>query len=109
MDLTVAKIAEQAQGTDPLAGLRSIDRVRLQKGLDLFYPANEGLEREEDLVQSIEYVFSKPEARKDYYQAQYEWPGPAMADLNARDEAGRFVGFEVTQRLYGAKICPLGT
>lgn len=90
-----------------LSGLiRSIDVLRLQSGLDLFYPKYDGLEREEDLEQSVEYVFSDPSARKEYYQTQYVFSGPAMADLHHRDKAGRFIGFELVDRKFSAQGMP---
>lgn len=101
--LQLSKLA-QTQGLK--AQLRSIDLLRLQNGLDRFYPIRNGHRREQDLDQSLEFVFSKPEARAQYYQDQYRWSGPAMADLHSRDKAGRFVGFEVKKRLFGAEDMP---
>lgn len=89
-----------------LDSLRSVDLLRLQNGLDLFYPMEQGLSRESKLNQSLEFVFSKPETRSKYYQDQYVWSGPAMADLHHRDKAGRFIGFEVEKRLYGTTEMP---
>ncbi|MEN0067252.1 MAG: hypothetical protein AAGA48_34290 [Myxococcota bacterium] len=86
--------------------LVAVDVMRLQPGLDLFYPARDGVMREPRLTNTIEYVFSNPEARDAYYADQYTLSGPAMADLHSRDKAGRFIGFEVEQRLFGASSMP---
>lgn len=82
------------------------DLMRLQKGLDMFYPIKNGISKEKHLNQTIEYVFSQPEHREEYYAAQYLWSGPAMADLHSRDKAGRFIGFELDKRLFGSEIMP---
>lgn len=86
--------------------LRSVDVMRLQHGLDKFYPKFDGLQKEAQVRQVTEYVFSEPEHRQQYYEEQYDWSGPAMADLHSRDKVGRFIGFEVEQRLYGAAGMP---
>ena len=85
---------------------RSLDLMKMQKGLDMFYPHKNGIERELKLNQTIEYVFSKLEAREKYYEDQYRFSGPAMRDLHSRDKAGRFVGFELEKRLFGAQNMP---
>lgn len=103
---SVKKIVESALALKSKLDLRSIDMLRLQNGLDMFYPINDGKATEGKLEQSIEYVFSKPQSRAAYYRAQYEWSGPAMTDLHQRDKAGRFIGFELTKRLYGAEKTP---
>lgn len=100
----VDQIVEVARSN--AGALRSIDLLRLQNGLDMFYPLKDGKARESDLVQSIEYVFSKPEGREAYYQDQYKWSGPAMADLYRRDKTGRFIGFELDSRLFGSPGMP---
>lgn len=86
--------------------LRSIDVLRLQPGLEHFYPAKDGLEREGALDLTVEYVFSDPAQREAYYRDQYVFSGPAMSDLHSRDKAGRFIGFEGGQRLFGAPGMP---
>ena len=85
---------------------RALDFMRLQRGLDMFYPLNDGLAREAKMNQTIEYLFSDPEARKDYYEDQYVFSGPAMRDLHHRDKAGRFVGFELEKRLVSSESMP---
>ncbi|MEM9299029.1 MAG: hypothetical protein AAGA64_11620 [Bacteroidota bacterium] len=85
---------------------RALDFMRLQRGLDMFYPINNGLAREAKMNQNIEYLFSDPEARKDYYEDQYLFSGPAMRDLHHRDKAGRFVGFELEKRLASSESMP---
>jgi len=80
--------------------LVAVDLMRLQPGLDMVYPIRDGQQRESQLVNTAEYVFSQPEARADYYADQYTFSGPAMADLYSRDKAGRFIGFEVLKRIH---------
>jgi len=86
--------------------VKSLDLLVLQSGLDMFYPLKHGLNREKFLIQTLEFVFSDPAHREQYYLDQYAWSGPAMADLHSRDKAGRFIGFETTQRLYGKPDMP---
>lgn len=86
--------------------LFAVDVMRLQKGLDMFFPLRKGMDRESDLSLTVEYVFSNPQYRTAYYQDQYKWSGPAMADLHSRDKAGRFIGFEVEKRLFGNEKLP---
>ncbi|MEM1321584.1 MAG: hypothetical protein AAGG75_15105 [Bacteroidota bacterium] len=89
-----------------LPAFRAADLMQLQKGLDKLYPITNGYEREARLQNTVEYVFSNPEHRSTYYEEQYLWSGPAMADLHSRDKAGRFIGFEVEQRLSGTDTMP---
>ena len=91
---------------DSGADLRSVGRARPQPSLDMVYPVD-GPARERRLLQSIEYVFSKPAERPDYYRSQYEFSGPAMRRLHQRDRAGRFLGVEITERLHGDVAMPL--
>ena len=91
---------------DSGADLRSVGRARPQPSLDMVYPVD-GPARERRLLQSIEYVFSKPAERPDYYRSQYEFSGPAMRRLHQRDRAGRFIGVEITERLHGDLAMPL--
>ncbi len=85
---------------------RSLDLMKIQKGLDMFYPMKDGIRRASKMHQTIEYVFSNPEARDEYYQDQYRFSGPAMRDLYSRDKAGRFIGFELEQRLFASENMP---
>ena len=84
----------------------ALDLMRLQRGLDMFYPKRNGISREPKMKQTIEYLFSNPEARKKYYEDQYNFSGPAMKDLHNRDKAGRFVGFELEKRIATSKNMP---
>lgn len=59
------------------------------------------------MLQFIEYVFSDPSERDDYYQCQYEFSGPAMRRLYERNLCGRFMGVEIGERLYGDDSMPL--
>lgn len=81
--------------------LVAADILHLQKGLDMFYPVVDGLANETKMDQILEYVFSEPTARRKYYDEQYIFSGPAMQELHRQDKAGRFIGFEVAQRIYG--------
>lgn len=85
---------------------RALDLFKVQKNLDMFYPKTNGIIRETRMKQTIEYVFSKPNARKDYYEDQYKFSGPAMKDLHNRDKAGRFVGFELERRIISKENMP---
>lgn len=86
--------------------LFAADIMRLQRGLDMFFPLRNGMDRESDLLLTVEYLFSNPKHREAYYQEQYKWSGPAMADLHSRDKAGRFIGFEMEKRLFGNEELP---
>ena len=72
----------------------------------MFYPASNGSNRESGIQNTIEYVFSDKETRQQYYEDQYLWSGPAMADLHSRDKAARFIGFEVEKRLFNSENMP---
>lgn len=85
---------------------RALDLARVQNNLDMFYPKNNGIKREPKMKQTIEYLFSNPEARKKYYEDQYKFSGPAMKDLHSRDKAGRFVGFEIEKRITAKEDVP---
>ncbi len=85
---------------------RSLDVMKIQRGLDMFYPVKNGIEREPKLNQTIEYLFSKPEVREQYYEDQYRFSGPAMQDLHHRDKAGRFIGFELEERIFASANVP---
>ena len=88
------------------APLAALDILRLQPNLEMFYPAPNGLQREHRLVQWMEYVFSKPETREDYYNMQYVFSGPAMRRFHRNDKAGRFIGFETQERRHGTDSMP---
>jgi len=88
------------------ANFLSLDYMRLQQGLDMFYSKKNGISREPKMNQTIEYVFSKPEARKEYYEDQYKFSGPAMRDLHNRDKTGRFIGFELEKRIKTTENLP---
>ncbi len=84
----------------------ALDLAKVQKNLDMFYPKTNGMKREPRMKQTIEYLFSKPNARKDYYEDQYKFSGPAMKDLHSRDKAGRFIGFEIEKRIIAKENMP---
>lgn len=81
--------------------LVAADLLKLQEGLDMFYSKSGGIEEESNLEQIVEYVFSEPKARAKYYGEQYVYSGPAMKELHGANNAGRFIGYEVEERLYG--------
>ncbi|MEL7268274.1 MAG: hypothetical protein AAGL34_01720 [Bacteroidota bacterium] len=85
---------------------RAMDLMRLQRGLNMFYPIKNGIKRAPRMQQHIEYVFSNSEARERYYNDQYQFSGPAMQDLHSRDKAGRFIGFELEERIASAENMP---
>ena len=78
---------------------RAADLMCVQRGIDMVYAARNGLTRERNFTQMIEYVFSKPERRAGYYEDQYIWSGPVMRELHSKDLVGRFLGFEMHQRI----------
>ena len=90
----------------PDTQLVGVDLLRLQPNLDMFYPVLDGLRREKNLMQWIEYIFSEPKHRKAYYNSQYVFSGPAMKRLHVKDRAGRFLGFEVLERVSKTSIFP---
>ncbi|TRX54331.1 hypothetical protein FNH22_19645 [Fulvivirga sp. M361] len=85
---------------------RALDVMKVQKGIDMFYPVKNGISREPKMSQTIEYLFSNMEARKSYYEDQYRFSGPAMQDLHSRDKVGRFVGFELEKRIAATENMP---
>lgn len=96
-------------GLNPImetGNLRAIDFMQIQDGIDLFYPSSEGLKREARMMQWIEYVRSHEEHRDTYYKQQYEFSGPAMRELHERDMCGRFVGFELVERVFQVRDFP---
>lgn len=93
------KIITQIEQSNIESNLKTADIMQLQDGLDLFYSIENGLEDEPRLEQIVEYVFSDPTARKKYYEEQYVFSGPAMNELHKNNMAGRFIGFELEQRL----------
>lgn len=100
------RIIEQIKESSLNDHFISADYMILQKGLDMFYSLSNGIKNERQLKQGVEYVFSKEEARQKYYEEQYKWSGPAMADLHKKGRVGRFIGFEVEKRLYGVENMP---
>lgn len=99
-------ILQELQASTFKAYLRTVDLMRIQQNLDMFYPVSNGVKREAKLNATIEYILSQPEHREQYYQDQYNWSGPAMRDLHSRDKAGRFIGYEVEKRLFGDETMP---
>ena len=106
VDALSEQILDAVQSGPVAGGFRAADIMKLQKGLDLLYPVKNGPSREDALMQTIEYVFSDPASRVQYYNDQYVWSGPAMADLHSRDKTGRFIGFEVEKRIHSAPGAP---
>jgi hypothetical protein len=100
------EIIEYFKDTSLFSQLNSADIMILQNGLDMFYPLKNGIEREPKMTQTLEYVFSDPKHRRQYYEDQYKWSGPSMKSLHKRDMTGRFIGFEVEKRLYNTKEMP---
>lgn len=98
---SISKILDLIHKSSLKNNLVAADFLSLQKGLDMFYSVGDGIKQQAKLKQIVEYVFSKPEAREKYYAEQYVFSGPAMQELHAQDKAGRFIGFEVVERLYG--------
>lgn len=93
-DVTTELVAAIGEGG---GACRRVDLLRLQPGLDLFYPRRGGADRQRGMLQFVEYVASDPAARARYYETQYRFSGPAMQRLHERDRNGRFVGFEVLE------------
>lgn len=58
------------------------------------------------LIEAVEYVTSRPEAGDEYYRTQYEFSGPAMRRLHARDRNGRFVGVEIVDSPFRTDAMP---
>ncbi len=83
------------------------DRVISQRNFDMYYPKYGGLKKEKHLIQWIEYVVSDPATRAEYYNTQYTFSGPAMYNLYSQSRAGRFIGFEIKERLHNAAALPL--
>lgn len=79
--------------------LQSINRVHGQRSIDMPYPLS-GKIKESSLLQWVEYVYSAPEHRADYYQSQYEFSGPAMRRLYEANRVGRFMGVEIQENLF---------
>ncbi|MGD1947447.1 MAG: hypothetical protein ACFB0A_14580 [Croceivirga sp.] len=94
------------EASDLKGNFRALDLMTLQKGLDMFYPLKNGRSKATKMNQTIEYVFSNPESRSTYYHDQYIFSGPAMKDLYSRDKAGRFIGFELEQRIHSKENMP---
>lgn len=81
---------------------RTAVSLRPQPKVDMYYPIGDGLKREKQMNrQYIEYVFSQPQAREQYYKEQYVWSGPSMRDSYMKNATGRFLGFEHGERIEG--------
>lgn len=100
--VTAQKIVSQVKRSSIATRLGAADIIKQQPGLDMYYSIIDGVKDEAKLEQIVEYVFSDPKARKEYYGAQYIFSGPAMKELHQNNKAGRFLGYEVEERLYGA-------
>ncbi|MEM9833571.1 MAG: hypothetical protein AAF944_23275 [Bacteroidota bacterium] len=101
-----ASLVSAIEGSSLSESFCSLDLMKLQPGLGMVYPLKNGIERAPTMHQTIEYVFSNPAAREEYYQDQYRFSGPAMQDLHSRDKAGRFIGFELEKRIFASKNMP---
>lgn len=98
---TAKEIIKHIQNSTVSSDFKAADIMHLQKGLDMFYPLKNGLQQESKMNQIVEYVFSDPKARKEYYEEQYLFSGPAMREFHNNNMAGRFIGYEVQSRLFG--------
>ncbi|MEM6430263.1 MAG: hypothetical protein AAF708_13560 [Deinococcota bacterium] len=99
-------IVSCARSGDLAPYFRAADLMRVQQSINMVYAARNGLTRERRLIQGIEYVFSKPECREEYYRDQYVWSGPVMRELHSKDYLSRFLGFEIHKRLDGSPLMP---
>lgn len=72
----------------------------VQPGIEMLYAKSNGLKIEPRMIQFIEYVFSDPSEREDYYASQYDTSAPAMRSLWEKGLVGRFLGFENPDVLY---------
>lgn len=86
--------------------LRKVEHLRLQTGLDMFYPLRGGVAAEGKMLHSMEYVRSRPEKREEYYRTQVIFSGPAVRRMHVCDQFGRFIGFEVVRVMYSAVGMP---
>lgn len=98
---TANTLVSHIQNSELKAAFKSADLMQLQEGLNLFYAQKNGITDEDKLEQIVEYVFSDPKARKTYYEEQTLFSGPAMAELHSIDAAGRFIGYELEERMFG--------
>lgn len=98
---TANEIVAHIQKSQVSYAFKSADIMQLQKGLNMFYAVKNGVKEEDKLEQIVEYVFSDSKARKKYYEEQYLFSGPAMTELHRNDMAGRFIGFELEERVFG--------
>ncbi|MEO0872284.1 MAG: hypothetical protein AAFY19_10080 [Pseudomonadota bacterium] len=92
-----------ASQSDYLMRLAIMD---VQEGIDMLYAKSDGLTLEPRMIQFVEYVFSQPAERDDYYACQYDTSAPAMRSLWEKGLVGRFLGFENPQLLYSATDFP---
>ena len=103
----LAGLARTARdGTAGRGELLAVDQLTLQPNLEMFYPERDGPRGERRLFQFIEYVVSDPAYRVSYYPQQYLFSGPAMRSLHRANRCGRFIGFEVVERLDGLQGTP---
>lgn len=86
--------------------MKRLAQMRLQPGLDMLFAKGNGSALAPRMIQWIEYVFSDPIERQDYYQSQYDTSGPAMRELWDRRLVGRFLGFETTEVVFCAPGFP---
>ena len=86
--------------------LDAADLMRVQQNLDMYYPKNNGLAAEPRLLQWLEYVFSDARYRDEYYNTQYVFSGPAMRRMRSKNRAGRFLGFEIEERIRDSRQIP---
>lgn len=99
--LIAKDIVTHLQKSEVSSAFKSADVMQLHKGLDMFYAIKNGIDDEDQLNQIVEYVFSDLKGRQTYYKEQTLFSGPAMAELHRNDMAGRFIGFELEERLFG--------
>ncbi|MEM8745627.1 MAG: hypothetical protein AAGA17_10885 [Actinomycetota bacterium] len=97
------RLARSVVASNP-TGLRRLDAVRIQPGLDMIDPPRDG--QEARLRQSIEYISSHPGSREEYYETQTQFSGPAVRRLFEHDRFGRFLGVEVSERLVDDQTLP---
>lgn len=104
-DDALSRAADQilASRSEALARLATMD---VQKGIDMLYAKSDGRRIEPRMIQFIEYVFSDPAQRDDYYACQYDTSAPAMRSLWEKGLVGRFLGFERPDILHSVPDFP---
>ncbi len=73
-----------------------VEVLRQQPGLDKYYPH---WGKQDPVLHTIEYVLSKPETRKDYYQDQYKFSTKVIDHFWRADKVDRIIGYESTDIL----------